>query len=169
MIFRPTLSNAMILEIAKEQVANALLLDPASKPTVLAEAIIDRAEREFLEELNHGLDVKFYVGLINRQRRKESVRKNILRSLGFDHIPAIIIGARKRKVTTDRATSSDWDRYCEHLSGDHVRRKRNDKRLKEAQSIRDQMKKASKKTRGIRTGQVYGFDFGDVQQGLKIT
>ena len=105
------------------------------------------------EELNVS---EFAQALANKRWAKESDWRTRLPAQ-FNLLPLRIVGKRGKRVRLDKATYEDLDEFCERLVG----KRSKDPKYRQAPALRDSLRAASRKTRGVTAGEALGFDFGE--------
>jgi hypothetical protein len=163
--FKPTMSLVDLSRTAADLVSNSLILEPTTPTPILADHIVEEADKSFVAEFGRSLCVEFFNRKIRAERRRASGMWREKLPPDFNRLPLRIIGERGKRVRLDQSTYADARSFCKHLGTKRRDRSKNDVQFAQACSFRDYMAKASKTARGVKAGAALGFDFGE---GVKI-
>ena len=140
----------------KQEVANALILNPDTPTSQLAEQLV----RETIESLQTTLFPvllhRFYTAMIGQQR-KAANRANKAQSAlpGFEHLPSNIPTREGETIALVDANYRRLRDYYRALIRPYTRKLRNDPKILEVKALMARVRKYAEKEQGITVRQVF--------------
>jgi hypothetical protein len=155
MAFVPTISASELARTVQELIENGVISEPELPAEILADRLIEEAERTFIAELGRTLIVRDWTKKIRVAR---TTKRKLARPKGFENLPLRIRRHNGTSVSLVKAHYTDLRDFCKVRSREHIARKKDDPVLKEARKLRDRMRRRAKWKRGITVGEVLGLE-----------
>jgi hypothetical protein len=157
---RPVQENP--LHEAREAVLNALITNPKTPATELANIIVQNVDLVLLEALKDVLVLDFLKKTVRAERRKQTATDRAqLRLPGFELMPQTIqTEANGPRIELADAIYREVRAYCKLLGKRQTIQARNNAKLKQARALRDKMQQYAKNEPGITVRQVLLLEAG---------